>query len=67
MNSKHLGKCQFALELIEFLTVSNFFPLEVALNANVVHYVKTQLTVGVKRLYILTKISATTNTRTPAI
>ena len=29
MNSKHLGKCQFALKLIRFSTVSNLFQLEV--------------------------------------
>ena len=29
MNSKHLGKCQFVLNLIPFSTVSNLFPLDV--------------------------------------
>ena len=29
MNSKHHGKCEFALNLIQFSTVSNLCPLEV--------------------------------------
>ena len=43
MNSKHLGKCQFALKLIQFSIVSNLFPLEVVQKCQCCHCRKTRL------------------------
>ena len=61
MNSNHLGF---------HLLFPIYFHYKLCKNSNVINFVyyrKTRLTVCVKSLYILIKISATTNTRTPAI